>query len=474
MAQKLFLSLAVLGIWSCCFSLRFYGDWSINSKYTPSTTSRFYVLNDWQDTFTQEKDIAALPAAKVSDIMLKTMGILKDGASWPGVSMGNLFNRPLATALFLVDGISSESSLEPLSASSFGVDQTGLTGCTCGDTKVMFGGGDNVAQHMSELFEQGSQTSSVSANVMAAQASSANGAYTAPEQLDALVKDIQAGEVPLARYGLQAAATKLEPTSEVDSRFLAELVLIRQTIEQLKELTGYVTDSSPDVFVFTISTLEGVEERYGKGSSKMGVATELVKQVIQESSDALVEVYGGKVLVQALVLEWNHLALDTGASELEAAYNLLLPYLAQQDRDAYFSSLPRVTVKDDYIQDSFLCGDLRELLQKSNFYAHCPKPEFVESKVLREAKSESRLKRDAEVEEEFEDFDASETLSNTTVANIADSRSNIFSAVFLITLFVTVSLGLALYTVSVALWNMDPGRDSIIYRQVADPAIRMQ
>lgn len=78
------------------------------------------------------------------------------------------------------------------------------------------------------------------------------------------------------------------------------------------------------------------------------------------------------------------------------------------------------------------------------------------------------------MEEEFEDFDASETLSNTTVANIADSRSNIFSAVFLITLFVTVSLGLALYTVSVALWNMDPGRDSIIYRQVADPAIRMQ
>ena len=48
-----------------------------------------------------------------------------------------------------------------------------------------------------------------------------------------------------------------------------------------------------------------MEQRYGKGSSKMGVATELVKQVIQESSDALVKLYGGQVLVQALVLEWN-------------------------------------------------------------------------------------------------------------------------------------------------------------------------
>lgn len=48
-----------------------------------------------------------------------------------------------------------------------------------------------------------------------------------------------------------------------------------------------------------------MEKRYGKGSSKMGVANELVKQVIQESSDVLVELYDGQVLVQALVLEWN-------------------------------------------------------------------------------------------------------------------------------------------------------------------------
>ncbi len=31
---------------------------------------------------------------------------LQEGATWPGVVMGNLFNRPLATVLFLVDGIS--------------------------------------------------------------------------------------------------------------------------------------------------------------------------------------------------------------------------------------------------------------------------------------------------------------------------------------------------------------------------------
>ena len=70
--------------------------------------------------------------------------------------------------------------------------------------------------------------------------------------------------------------------------------------------------------------------------------------------------------------------------------------------------------------------------------------------------------------------EATQANSSTIVSNIADNRSNLFSGIFLITLFVTVSLGLALYAVSWALWNMDPGRDSVIYRQVSDPAVRMQ
>ena len=61
---------------------------------------------------------------------------------------------------------------------------------------------------------------------------------------------------------------------------------------------------------------------------------------------------------------------------------------------------------------------------------------------------------------------------NKTVGNLAESRSNEFTAVFLITLFIVVSLGVALYAISWAMWTMDPGRDSIIYRQVADPTIQ--
>ena len=43
--------------------------------------------------------------------------------------------------------------------------QTGLTGCTCADTALMFRG-DSVSQHLSDLFDQESLTNSVSANYM--------------------------------------------------------------------------------------------------------------------------------------------------------------------------------------------------------------------------------------------------------------------------------------------------------------------
>ena len=48
-----------------------------------------------------------------------------------------------------------------------------------------------------------------------------------------------------------------------------------------------------------------MEKKYAAKSNKMALVTELVKKVIQESTKTLVSVYNGKVLVQALVLQWE-------------------------------------------------------------------------------------------------------------------------------------------------------------------------
>jgi len=94
---KFLLSFLVLGLWieTLChfhplihfvFSLLPYlgilgslslDQWEIRPQPSPSTSSRFYVLHNWESTYSQEENTAPLPTAKISDIMLKTMGILK-------------------------------------------------------------------------------------------------------------------------------------------------------------------------------------------------------------------------------------------------------------------------------------------------------------------------------------------------------------------------------------------------------------
>ena len=63
----------------------------------------------------------------------------------------------------------------------------------------------------------------------------------------------------------------------------------------------------------------------------------------------------------------------------------------------------------------------------------------------------------------------SSNFTTNVLGGISEERTENFAAIFLITLFLTVSLGLALFAVGWAMWTMDPGRDSIIYRQVSDP-----
>lgn len=50
------------------------------------------------------------------------------------------------------------------------------------------------------------------------------------------------------------------------------------------------------------------------------------------------------------------------------------------------------------------------------------------------------------------------------IKGVSEQRTDNFPALFLITFVVVVPLALSLFGISWAMWNMDPGRDSVIYR----------
>ena len=77
------------------------------------------------------------------------------------MQLGNLFRRPRATALFLVNGLSDDNDISQLSDHSYPVDVTGLTGLPSEDEEIMFAG-DNVLKHFRTLFEGQSLTMKIS------------------------------------------------------------------------------------------------------------------------------------------------------------------------------------------------------------------------------------------------------------------------------------------------------------------------
>jgi hypothetical protein len=108
-----------------------------------------------------------------------------------------------------------------------------------------------------------------------------------------------------------------------------------------------------------------------------------------------------------------------------------------------------------------LCFNLKKALGPS-FKVKCPETNYwTESRYVRDA--------DNNVDDGYEDGYRDDVTANITLGNVDGGRSEGFAAIFLITLFLGLSLGLAVYAVSWMMWTMDPGRDSIIYRQIADP-----
>ena len=79
------------------------------------------------------------------------------------MSYGNLFRRPRATALFLINALSDTLDFEPLSTQSYNVDQIGLTGIPSEDSSIMFND-DNIMTHFQKLFDGQSLSKTLSAS----------------------------------------------------------------------------------------------------------------------------------------------------------------------------------------------------------------------------------------------------------------------------------------------------------------------
>jgi hypothetical protein len=57
---------------------------------------------------------------------------------------------------------------------------------------------------------------------------------------------------------------------------------------------------------------------------------------------------------------------------------------------------------------------------------------------------------------------------------VVEDRSEDFPAIFMIIFATMVPLILALFAISWGMWNMDPGRDTVIYRNTDPVGIKLE
>lgn len=236
-----------------------------------------------------------------------------------------------------------------------------------------------------------------------------------------------------------------------DFSLFAEVDAVFELLKELSKDPTLVNDGIPDIFAVTISSLKAVRHRYGEDSLQAQGAAILLKGVLPKITSQFAKLYHGNAVIEVLTLEWQGNLSDKYPQALEQVYKHLQPHLQSQSLQMFQHDLPGVNLKDDLdelVKDS-LCGSLQSklLTMQPNLKVTCLGPHH-------------RVRRDAEL---------SDSPKNTIPFDLKTLviYDSTFPVAFNIWLWLVIGLALALYVISLVLWTMDPGRDSIIYRMTS-------
>ncbi|KAF9417105.1 hypothetical protein HW555_005724, partial [Spodoptera exigua] len=222
----------------------------------------------------------------------------------------------------------------------------------------------------------------------------------------------------------------LRHTVEEDYLFINELEILRAVIKWIKD-GGIVPDNQIDFFSFRIRTLHGVSDYHGPNSLQTKEAKKLLGGAIQELSEAFVTAYDGSVLVTVVSTNVAHTRRQPRSVSTQD--------LNYTDRKWPFDWL-----------------DTSSNLKKNRY-------KFKKSDGTADYEWMSRAILDPNnATEPSTPSNSSDTTNNTNTAT--DEFEVDYPAIFNIFLWFGIIMTFSLLAIMYSMMDMDPGRDSIIYR----------
>ncbi|XP_066212962.1 renin receptor isoform X2 [Saccopteryx leptura] len=198
-----------------------------------------------------------IPGERIPDVAALSMGFsVKEDLPWPGLAVGNLFQRPQATVMLMVKGV-DKLSLSPGSVISYPLENrvymVGKANSAFEDLSV------TLRQLRNRLFQEDSVLNSL----------------------------------PLS---------SLSRNSEVDLLFLSELQVLHDISSLLSRHKHLARDHSPDLYSLELAGLDEIGKHYGEDSEQFRDASKILVDAVRKFADDMYGLYGGNAVVELVTV----------------------------------------------------------------------------------------------------------------------------------------------------------------------------
>ncbi|EDO34171.1 predicted protein [Nematostella vectensis] len=439
------------------------------------------------------KNAGEIPSHEVSSILSLALGItVPKDIQWAGLLAGDIFRRPKANILISVDGVTKGDKFELPAKASFPVQETESAPGLSDILSTANAEGETLAARVSKMFSGKPLTLSISSSEMMAGLGSGFGENShtfvwrqKPEKFmltdddnAGIFADMQcskaqflakfekasfgqgvsfsksAGVFTVSLPGQEKAVFDME--KQEDFLLFAEIQMMSDALEKLKSNPKLTSDGIPDVITLTVSSLKMIRNRYGKDSLQAKAAVQLLKSVLPKLTAGYADLYHGDALVEVLTTEWHGDLKEKYPQDVSGIYQLVQGQLESRDMQTFHQQLPHLALRHDLDEagKQTLCDSLQNKLVA------------MQSKLKVNCASKRTLSRKRRASDDPTPS-ASPKPPSKNPLNLAYNYTPMYSAIFNIWLWLIVVIVLSVYVISLVLWYMDPGRDSIIYRMTS-------
>ncbi|XP_041438938.1 ATPase, H+ transporting, lysosomal accessory protein 2 S homeolog isoform X1 [Xenopus laevis] len=211
-----------------------------------------------------------VPGDRIPDVISLSMGFsVEEGLDWPGLGVGNLFQRPRSTVLVTVTGVNKL----PLSGNGMSYPVENAVPYSL-DSVV-----NSVHSVFSEEMPVVLQLAPIEERVYMV-----GKANTVFEDLSVTLRQLRTRLEQDNSIIQSLPVSSLYKNDETDRLFLSELQVLQDIITLLSGHKHLAKDNVPDIYSLELTGLEEIKKRYGEESAKFKDAVKILSDFLQKSN----------------------------------------------------------------------------------------------------------------------------------------------------------------------------------------------